>query len=235
MKTRKILSVMLSAALLLQLLFAGSVTAFAGEAINVTNEAELTAALNKTEVVDSINITDDFTIGSDCTIQYDSTHINYYSDTVVTVADGVTLTVGVGGMFGSFWPSFEGDWNTPPLPNGKIINNGKIIVADGGALEADIDTNNGDIEIKNGGFAVMCKVNNGTVTVEDGGTYATTQGEKAENKGIMTVYEGAVIESRMGCTLINETNGVINLYGNFNCGCINFGSGDDFWFENKGT
>ncbi|MCR5208403.1 MAG: hypothetical protein K6C14_08015, partial [Eubacterium sp.] len=40
---------------------------------------------------------------------------------------------------------------------------------------------------------------------------------------------------RMGCTLINETNGVINLYGNFNCGCINFGSGDDFWFENKGT
>ena len=232
---KKSISLLLSLLMVITALTALPFSAFAGTAIDVTSEAELVAALNKTEVVDSINITADFTVCSDCTINFDPSHINYYSDTVVTVKEGVTVNIGTNGMLGSMWPSYEGDWETPPTPNGKFINDGKIIVSNGGMIDADFDTNNGEVIIKNGGEAVIANTNNGTVTVEDGGVYATTMGGKAVNKGSINVYSGAVIESRMGTTIVNETEGVINLYGKFKCGCFNFGSGDGLWFENKGT
>ena len=231
---KKALSLALSFIMVIASLTALPFTALAGDVINVTNEQELTQALNKDSVVDEINITQSFTIGSDCAIKYDNSHINYYSDTVLTVANGVTLTVGTNGVLGSMWPSFEGDWNTPPTPNGKVINNGTINVANGGKIEADFDTNNGYVVIQNGGEAVVCNTNNGTVNVEDGGIYATTQGNKAVNNGTVNVYNGGMLESRFGCTIENTAEGVINLYGTFRCGCINFGS-DDFWFDNKGT
>ena len=231
---KKAVSLALSLIMVIASLTALPVNALADDVIIVANEQELVAALNKDSVVSEINVTQSFTIGSDCTINFDSAHINYYSDTVVTVANGVTLTVGTNGVFGSMWPSFEGDWNTPPTPNGKVINNGTIIVANGGSIAADFDTNNGDVVVKNGGEAVVCNTNNGTVTVEDGGVYATTQGNKAVNNGTVTVYGGGTLESRFGCTVENAADGVINLYGTFRCGCINSGS-DGFWFDNEGT
>ncbi len=210
-------------------------TVYADESITVTSEEELIAALNKSEVVDEINITNGFSVKSDCTIQYDAAHINYYSDTVVTVKEGVTLTVGNGGIFGSFWPSYEGDGETPPFPNGKVINNGKIIVENGGAIEADLDTNNGEIIIKDGGFSVACEENNGTVTVNDGGHYATSMGRDAFNNGTVNIENGAVMESRFGSKIINEVNGVINLDGTFYCGCLGMDGNDIAWFENNGN
>ena len=143
----------------------------------------------------------------------------------------MTLTIGAGGAIGSMWPSYEGDWQTPPLPNGKIINNGTVIVENGGATEADFDTNNGDILVKDGGCAVCCNVNNGTVVVEDGGEYATTQGSTATNNGTVVIHQGATMRSRFGTKIINSAQGTINLNGWFYCGCI----GDGMWFENQGT
>ena len=203
--------------------------------LTVTSEAELIAALNKSEVVDEISIADNFTVNSDCSIKYDAEHINYYSDTVVTVEEGVTLTVANGGLFGSFWPSYEGDGETPPFPNGRVINNGKIIVDNGGALEADIDTNNGEIIVNNGGFSVVCGINNGTVTVKEGGQYSTSMGRDAFNNGTVNIENGGIMESRFGSKIINEENGVINLDGTFNCGCLGMDGNDMAWFENNGT
>ena len=203
--------------------------------LTVTSEAELIAALNKSEVVDEISIADNFTVNSDCSINYDAEHINYYSDTVVTVEEGVTLTVANGGLFGSFRPSYEGDGETPPFPNGRVINNGKIIVDNGGALEADIDTNNGEIIVNNGGFSVVCCKNNGTVTVKEGGQYSTTMGRDAFNNGTVNIENGGIMESRFGSKIINEENGVINLDGTFNCGCLGMDGNDFAWFENNGT
>ena len=88
----------------------------ADQAISVTNEEELKAALDDNTTVEAIDITESFTIHDDCMIQLDPSHINYYSDTVVTIDDGVTLTIEDGGKLGSFWPSYEGDWQTGPFP-----------------------------------------------------------------------------------------------------------------------
>ncbi len=232
---KKALSLLLSSAMLITLLTALPFNVFANTVISVTSESELETALNGDSAVDEIHITADFTVNSDCTIKYDSAHLNYYSDTVVTVENGVTLTVGNGGLFGSFWPSYEGDGETPPFPNGKVINNGKIIVENGGSVEADLDTNNGEIIIKDGGFSVVCEENNGTVTVKDGACYATSQGRNASNNGTVNIENGAVMESRFGSKIINKESGTINLDGTFNCGCLGYDGNDFCWFENSGT
>lgn len=230
--TKKALACLLAAALVCTLFIPGTVTAFAsGAVINVTSAGALKDALNQNAEVEAINITADFTINEECFILFDNAHIGNYHDTVMTIAEGVTLTIGAGGAIGSMWPSYEGDWETPPLPNGKIINNGTVIVEDGGATEADFDTNNGDILVKDGGCAVCCNVNNGTVVVEDGGQYATTQGSTATNNGTVVIHQGATMRSRFGTKIINSAQGTINLNGWFYCGCI----GDGMWFENHGT
>ena len=234
MKKSGLISVLLAAALLINLLALSSFAAFADTEINVTNAKELKTALNGKAVVDSINITADITVDDDCTIVYDNDHIDYYSNTVVTIAEGVTVTVADGGMLGSMWPTYSGDWQTPPLPNGKFINNGTIIVENGGKIEADFATNNGSVYIKNGGEVTAADENNGTVLVENGGIYATTQGGRAVNKGEIAVEEGAVMESRFGTTIENAEDAVINLKGDFYCGCNHFDK-DVMLFENHGT
>ena len=204
------------------------------EVFDVASAYELKQALNMSTPVKAINITADFTVNDDCMIYLDPEHINNYCDTVVTINKGVTLTVGNGGMIGSFWPSYEGDWQTPPLPNSVIINNGTVIIEDGGCTEADFDTSNGTIVIKEGGSAVCCNVNNGTVTIESGATYATSQGLEAVNRGTVTINEGALMQSRFGSAIVNEEGGVINLNGEFMCGCINYDGIDYMWFNNMG-
>ncbi|MBR5423997.1 MAG: dockerin type I repeat-containing protein [Clostridia bacterium] len=204
-----------------------------GAVIHVKSAEELAAALDMTEPVAEIFIDESFTVTGDCTIKFDPDHINNYHDTVVTVSEDATLTVGEGGMFGSFWPSFEGDWETPPMPNGRVINNGTVIVENGGQTGADFDTNNGEITVKAGGEAVCCNTNNGTVTVEAGGAYNTTQGGRAVNHGLIDIKEGATMTSRFGTPIVNEADGVIRLDGEFWCGCLHFDE-DVMLFENYG-
>ena len=235
-KAKKALSLMLVAIMACTLFVPAVITSFAsGLTLNVTSANELKQALDMDTEVENINITADFTVTDDCTIKFDSAHLAYYHDTVMTIAENVTLTVGEGGVIGSYWPSYQGDRQTPPLPNAKIINNGTVIVERGGATEADFDTNNGDIIVKGGGKAVCCNVNNGTVTVEEDGNYLTTQGGQSVNNGKITVHRGALMMSRFGTPIINETNGTIELNGQLHVACIGDNEGDNFWFDNKGT
>jgi len=229
---KKALACLIAVAMVCTLLVPGCITAFASGAVfNVTSAAQLKEALDQNTEVEAINITESFALYEEDTILFDAAHLDYYHDTVMTIAAGVTLTVGNGGAIGSMWPSYEGDWETGPLPNGKGINNGTVIVEAGGATEADFDTNNGTILVKAGGCAVCCHTNNGTVTVEAGGEYATTQGSIATNNGQIHIQNGAAMESRFGTKIVNAAGGNIELEGQFRCGAI----GDGFWFENHGT
>lgn len=201
---------------------------------DVSTPQELADALNKQTPVEAINIVDDFTVNSDCLIYYDPAHIDNYSDTVVTVNEGVTLTVGENGLLGSFWPSYEGDWENGPVPNGRFINNGVIIVKSGGAIVADFDTNNGEVTVEDGGECVCANENNGEVYVQSGGIYQTSQGREVRNHGTISVAQDARMEARFGSTIINEDDGTINLDGEFLCGCVGF-DGDVMWFINHGS
>ena len=205
-----------------------------GTEFDVTTPAELKKALNRNMPVKAINIVSDMTIYDDCTIQFDAEHIADYHDTVLTVKEGVVVTLGNGGFLGSFWPSYEGDWETPPFPDGKVINNGGIIIKSGGGIIADFDTNNGEIIVEDGGECVCATANNGTVYVENGAVYQTSQGQEARNNGTVNVAPEGVMQSRFGSTIINESGGTINLDGTFMCGCVGFES-DTMWFENHGT
>ena len=100
----------------------------AGLTLEATNQDELISALNMTQVVDAINITQSFTVDKNCAITYGADKINYYSETVMTVENGVTLTLCGDGALGSVWATFEGNWDDPILPNGKCINNGTLIL-----------------------------------------------------------------------------------------------------------
>ena len=232
--TSRFLSILIACLMIFSVLPIATVAA-EGLTLNVTNQEELTSALNRTEKVDAINITADFTVTEDSTIQYDGDKINWYGDTVMTVASGVTLTIENGGAIGSFWPSYEGNWENPPFPNAQIINNGTIIIEDGGATVADFKCNNGDIIVNNGGSAVCCTENFGTVTVQSGGAYRTTQGGDAQNHGTVIIADGAQMESRFGTAIINCSDGVIQLDGGFICNCVRYDEADHMWFRNEGS
>ena len=203
----------------------------AGLTLEATNQDELISALNMTQVVDAINITQSFTVDKNCAITYGADKINYYSETVMTVENGVTLTIRDDGALGSVWATFEGSWDDPILPNGKCINNGTLILEAGGMLDLDFDTNNGYILVKNRGMLAACITNNGTIDVEDGGIFASGQGGEIYNNGTITIPDGARISSRFGSTLHNAPGGVLVLDGEFNCGCV----GNELWFKNEGT
>ncbi|MCR5704447.1 MAG: hypothetical protein K6G85_07470 [Eubacterium sp.] len=232
---KKFASIIMSFVLVVSTFTITTTTVSAGETLNVTSETELKAALNKQTPVEAINITESFTISDDCTIQLDPTHINNYHSTVLTILEGVTLTIDNGGKLGSFWPSYEGDGETSPLPNSKVINNGTVVIKAGGATEADFDTNNGDILVKDGGKAVCCNNNNGSVTVEDGGSYITTQGREVVNHGSISIHEGGLMQSRFGSSIINDNDGIIQMNGKFYCGCMGMNGEDICWFDNEGT
>ena len=106
-----IISVLLSVFVVTTAVITGSLTVYADDAvIEVTSEAEFSAALNMDKPVAAINITADFTVNSDCTVKFDPEHINNYKDVVVTIYEGVTMTVGEGGSIGTLWYTYEGDW-----------------------------------------------------------------------------------------------------------------------------
>ena len=96
MKKNRVMSLILALILTAGLLpNALSSTVFAdGAVISVTSAEQLKAALNMTETVARINVKDSFTVNDDCMIYYDEAHLQYYSDAVVTIEEGVTLTVG---------------------------------------------------------------------------------------------------------------------------------------------
>ena len=232
---RRIMSALLIVAMMSSLLLSGGISVFADDGIfNVTNAEELKAALNQNTEVKQINITESFTVTDDCTIQLDNAHIANYHSTMMNIAMDVTLTLENGGAIGSFWPSYEGDWQTPPLPASHIVNQGTIIVENGGATVADFDVNNGSIIVKAGGEAVCCNQNDGTVIVESGGKYITTQGSKAYNSGQIIIQNGAEMQSRFGSSIVNAKDGTIQLDGKFYCGCIGMDGNDVCWFENYG-
>ena len=205
-----------------------------GSQFDVSSGAELKNALSRNLPVKEINIVSNITVSSDCTIMFDPEHLDNYYDTVVTVKKGVVVTVNDGGLLGAFWPSYEGDGENGPLPNGKLINNGGIIIKKGGGVVADFDTNNGEIVVEDGGECVCPQTNNGDIYVENGGEYRTTQGSVSRNFGTVNVAPEATMQARFGSTIINETGGIINLDGTFLCGCVGFES-DAMWFENHGT
>ena len=227
-----ILAVMLTAAVIASALSAGVLAD--GAVIDVTSAAELKEALNRTEKVDRVNITKSFTVNEECFILFDPAHFDYYRETVVTVEEGVTLTVGEGGAVGSYWPSYEGEWSDEIYPDGMFINKGVIIVENGGAIEGDFNSNSGSVIVKAGGFAVCPFVNTGTITVEYRGIYKTTQGVESYNYGTVTIEPGAVMESRFGSAIINAEGGNIVINGEYYCGCFSFEE-DVMLFENHGT
>jgi len=205
-----------------------TVTLRIADAITVTSEAELIGALNRTERVEAIRIAANFGITSDCTIQYDPAHLPYYADTLVSVDRGVTLTINEGGRLGSFWPSYEGDWRNGPIPNGKVVNNGTIVIEDGGATEADFYLNAGTIMIMAGGEGVCCDHNYGWVTVENGGAYRTSQSDMAVNErgGFVSIAQDAELEACFGTTFVNC--GTLQLDGRFRVGADDW----NLWFFN---
>ena len=209
---------------------------FPQDVFNVTTANELAYALSRSNHIKEINITSDFTVNTDCMVYFDGDKLNYYHDTVININEGVTLTIENGGIIGSFWPSYEGDWETPPLPNCRIINNGTVIVENGGSTQASFAVNNGNIIVKGGGSAVVVDENYGNVTVEEGASYRTTQGDDAKNHGIINLNRGAEMEARFGTSIINCEDGKIVLNGTFRCNSYSDKEGTGhFWFENQGV
>lgn len=237
---RKIFSLLLALCMVCTLL---PVTALAdgGLTIAVANETELIAALTQAEAVDAINITESFTVSSDCSINYAGDNLNYYSGVVVTVQSGVTLTIGSGGQIGSAWYTYEGDWGTGPMPNGKLINNGTIIVDNGGMIGGNFGDNNDAITVKDGGMVIAGIDNSGTITVEAGGVLASTQGGSIENNGEVTVNEGGALITWMGGSFKNNSSAALTMDGDIIIGGgywaeeENGSEIEHAWFENSGT
>ncbi|MBO4692839.1 MAG: hypothetical protein J5659_00385 [Clostridia bacterium] len=205
------------------------------EVYDISSQSALETALTQKSHISELNIISDFTVDKDCMIYFNGENLKCHHDTVLTVNEGVTLTIGNGGSIGSFWPSYEGDWETPPFPKAKIVNNGTVIVDDGGATKADFDTNNGTIIVKNGGNAVVVNKNYGTVTVESGGNYMTTQGADAQNHGTVIINDGGYMEARFGTSIINCNDGKFVLDGTFRCNSyFDMEGTGHLWFENDG-
>ena len=212
-----------------------------GLVIEVTNQTGLTEALNQTEKVAEIFITEDFTVSEDSGVSFEGEKLEIYADVVMTVAEGVTLTVVENGQIGVYWFSYEGDWETGTLPNGKLINNGTIILEKEGWLNGEFTENSGTVIVRDGGQCqTMPNLNTGTVTVETGGSYRTTQGQLAVNEGTIVIAQGANMVARFGSTI--ENRGSLTVDGLLSVGYVCFepqGDGmdghEEFWFRNSGT
>ena len=207
----------------------------AGLVLEVSDENGLNAALNSVVPVAEIHITDDFTLERNCSILYSPGYLENYANTLLVVDEGVTLTVGEGGVFSSAWYTYEGDGSAGPQPNGRIIVNGSVVVADGGAVEGELYRVNGSVTVQNGGACVVCTENYGSVTVQSGGEYRTTQGCEAYNRGTTVICDGGLLETRFGSTLHNL--GSLTVDGVFICNCIGADAAvmDVMWFDNVGS
>ena len=219
-----------------------------GLVIEVTNQAGLSEAVNQTEKVAAIRITKDFTVSKDSGVSYEGDKLDFYRDVIVTVEEGVTLTVVEGGQLGVYWFTFEGDWEHGP--DAQFINKGTIIVEKDGWINGELTENRGTLIVRDGGQCqTIPNYNTGTVVVESGGSYRTTQGDAVVNEGTVSIAEGANMVARFGSTIVN--NGTITMDGLFSVGYIFLPPRSDdpatedvdesgpgmemMWFENNGT
>ena len=229
----KTLGFLLVLILCLSLLGVSALAAGNGKTINVTSQEELVAALNRTEKVAAINITRDFTVTEPCYLEYDDAHLPYYHDTSLTVQAGVTLTVGKGGEFGNNMHTY--DWDKPQeyTPNGAAVNNGTIVVQNGGRVDGGFETNNGEVYVESGGHCIIFRENRGEVQVLAGGAYLTGMDGDVYNYGRVQVDEGATTGSRFGTTFHNE--GIFILDGDASyAGYKDYQGVCHYWFENNG-
>ena len=211
-----------------------------GLVIEVTNQAGLVEAVNQTEKVAEINITESFTVSEDSGISFEGDKLELYANVVMTVAEDVTLTVVEGGQLGVYWFTYDGDWETGTIPDGKLINNGTIILETDGWINGEFTRNSGTVLVKDGGQCqTMPNYNSGTVTVESGGSYRTTQGQEAMNVGTVTIAEGANMVARFGSTIDNR--GSLTMDGLLSVGYVYLPpQGDmqegheELWFRNSG-
>ena len=213
-----------------------------GLIIEVSSQAGLTQALDQAEKVEEIRIGKDFTVTENSMVYLGPERVDRYKYVKVTIPEGVTLTVGEGGVIGAAWFTYEGDWDNAP----EVIhrNYGTVVVEKGGCAEGDFGDNYGTILVKDGGECV-CVDNYGTVIVEAGGLCRTSQGDVAENEGEILIRAGGELRSRFGSTIANR--GTLTVEGAFYCGCVTWaeergeageGAGELFtqmWFENSGA
>ena len=232
--SNRIAAILLAAFVLLAALPFALLSFADGEVIEVHDEDELEAALNKNVPVAEIRIVQDMTVEGMHAIMYDAAHIDNYTKTKLIIEEGVNLRIADGGALANLWPSYEGDWETPPLPEGKLINRGNIEVDGGGAIDAAFDENYGEVVVHEGGSIICPSLNNGTVVIECGAYCGTTQGDRSYNNGTLIVYDGGMLESRFGTPIINNEGGRLTLDGDFNCACLGF-DGGVLLFENHGV
>ena len=220
-----------------------------GLIITVSSQKELTEALSREAKVEKIILGRSFTITEPSYVEFGGKKIDYYRFTEVVINKGVTVTVASGGELGVAWYTFEGDWEVN-APDAKLINDGTVVIEKGGKTDGEFTVNNGTIIVKDGAQAVCCIGNNGTVTVESGGWYRTSQGVAAVNAGTITIAKGAEMRSRFGSEIVNDINGKIILDGDFYCGCVRYTAvippekegeepqeviREDMWFTNMGS
>lgn len=199
--------------------------------LEVTSQEELTDALNRTEPVAEIRIMKAFTVTEESLVLYDEAHYPNYRETSLIIHEGVTLTIGAGGAVGLQAPSFW-DWTRemkddekPAQPSGRMVNNGTIIVEEGGNAGFSFEENNGEVIVNAGGEFRIPETNNGTVTVKRGGALRTSQGNDCHNNGEITIEQGAELDVRMGSNLKNHSHLTVN--GIFTFGCFDDGA----WFD----
>ena len=210
-----------------------------GLIISVTNQEELAAALTRTEPVEAIRIVSSFTVTRDCGVSYEGDKLENYANVTVTVEKDATLTVDEGGQIGIYWFTYEGDWENGTLPNGRLVNDGTIVLEKDGWINGEFTENKGTVLVKDGGQCqTMPSTNFGTVTVESGGSYRTTMGQEAVNEGTVTIAEGANMVARFGSTIVN--NGYLEVNGLLSVGyvCLPTDDGEEheeLWFRNSGT
>ena len=238
---KRVLALFLAFCLAFTLLSTGATALNDGLNIEVASEAELQAALNKTEKVSSIVVTGSFTVNSDCTIHFEGDKINYYYETEMRIPGNVTLTVGDGGSIGCAWYTFEGEWDDELTPGAKLITcygegNTAIIIENGGAVSGDFTRNDGTLTVKAGGVLTLPGEmgEQSVINVETGGTAHTTQGGRAVNNGEISIETGASLAAFMGTTIVNR--GTLNLSGDMLIGGYVDDEGrETTWFENNGT
>jgi|GEM_PF-2599745 len=214
-----------------------TVTVVDGLILEASSQLELISALNRTEPVSAVYVTDSFTITDDCCMYFDEDHIEYYGDATMVIMPGVTLTLNDGGTIGCEWFSY--DWDTMhdeyPEPNGSLYSYGTIIVNNGGAAVGGFTSVDGDVIVNAGGEFVMPERVNvrASITVNAGGALRTTQGGDSTIYGDVWIKEGAEMEARFGSTICNEYDG-LRIDGDFYVGCAYYDGGTHVWFDNHG-
>ena len=206
-----------------------------GAIVHVSTQQGLLNALDMNVPVSAIYITDDITVTQDCVMLFDEAHYDNYRDAMLCIEPGVTVTVTNGAAFGCNYFSY--DWDTmreqyPEDPTGTLLNQGTIVVSDGGLVENSFMSNEGTILVEGTGTCHTPQYNYGEIHVYSGGGLVTSQGADSVNCRNIVIDDGGLMEARFGSTIINE--GYLRIDGEFNVGCVNYDGHDHIWFENYG-